>query len=371
MNPPESTGRLRRRGNRLPTIVAGIGLLIIGGSACSRTYLARTAQPGKLVARNKLVTWRSPVEEVFRVLSTDAASAKFEVENVGGAPVHVVAVETTCGCVSSSVKPEIIPPGTIAAVEVRATPLQVGEKTVSITLRTDSPATPKVELQLHIVGSRCPPFFATAGGELSFLDGFSLAETRELLAYNVEMVNAKPTPPLVKVDLPFLEIGPAKLLEESRSPGPGSCNRKYGYELKMTAAPPTDRYAGEVTVTDPWDSRHVERIRFHGENRPPIRTVPSRITLRIPNRDGQGAEAKLLVMAKESVTDLLVEVEGGGKPPLNVERVSSSLGEKLTTYSIALRPGAAREGDYNLLVGRSSSPDRLTVPVAVRFEEAR
>jgi len=36
------------------------------------------------------------------------------------------------------------------------------------------------------------------------------------------------------------------------------------------------------------------------------------------------------------------------------------------TFTVALKPGTIREGEYKVLVGRKSGLDRIPIPVAVR-----
>lgn len=150
------------------------------------------------------MTWTSPADKPYRKLGLDEASATFEVENVGGVPVHITDVETSCGCAMPEIEPRTIAAGGVGVVKVKATPLDTGEKTVSLTLNTDSPASPQVVLRLHIVGSRQPPYMTQAGGDLGYISDFSEPEVREIFAFTLESADADPTPPAATSDLPNL-----------------------------------------------------------------------------------------------------------------------------------------------------------------------
>jgi hypothetical protein len=212
-----------------------------------------------------MLTWRSPTEKPMRALSTDEARATFELENVGGTPVRILGVETSCGCATPEIGSKTIPPGKVGIVEVRATPLQIGERMAFITIQTDSPSSPNIVLRLHIVGSRRPPFMAQARGELNYIGDVPVGDLGKIYAYNMELAGSAPRPPLVKSDVSFVEIGPAKLLEEQPYDGPDVVSRKYVFDARVVRDPSVDKFAGTIVLIDPWDPEHVERTRFHGE----------------------------------------------------------------------------------------------------------
>ena len=189
---------------RLFLVFTGLGLLIVGGSRLTAGYFGRHAAPGKLVPRQEVMIWRSPVEKEFRLLKPDEADATFVVENVGDTSVRILEVETSCGCAKPKIEPTTIAPGKSGTVEVQATPLQIGEKMVSITLHTDSTLSPTIILSLRIIGSRLPPFMGQAKGELSFFGDDPATDLREVFVDTVELKGSSPTAPIVKNGLAFL-----------------------------------------------------------------------------------------------------------------------------------------------------------------------
>ena len=265
----------RREPSRwLPLVVGGLGLIMVIGSALAWSPRSGPPSPGRLVPKEETLTWRTPVESTDRTQGPGEAQARFHIDNVGGSPVRIIAVETSCGCATPTVRPGVIPPGKTGTVEVRAAPLQVGEKVATFTLKTDSKSTPEVVLRLHVIGSRRPPFFAQGGGDLSFGDGDSPAEGRKLYAFNVELKGTNPTPPLVTSELPFLKVGAAELIDERYAGEPGAVTRKYAYDAKLAPGHLTERFAGDLRVIDPWDPRHSEVVRVHCVAVPDLRAIP-------------------------------------------------------------------------------------------------
>lgn len=358
------------RKHRSPAILVGIGLLLIAGGMLAWFRGARSGVPGKLVTREDLLTWQGPSEALGRTQSLGEANAKFEVENVGGAPVRILGVETTCGCATPKIQPSIIAPGGTGTVEVQAVPLQIGEKTVSVTLKTDSPTTPELVLRLRIVGNRRPPFLGKAGGDLSYEGTFDSPQARDIIAYNVELDGSVPTPPGVETTLPILEIGPPILAEEKPYIDPGTVYRKYIYKAEIAANPPQGQFGGDVFIIDPWLPQHRERILVHGEVSPPLRAVPPRIILRVRRAGGSvEGNAKLMILSSTPAPDLVAELDGDEAVPLAIRLVEMAESDHKALISISPKPGVIREGEYKLLIGRrSSARERITVPVSLRFE---
>ena len=358
-----------RRPRHLLVMAAG-GLLIMGGLGVARLSLSPPMSPGKLVARQELMTWQSPVQKSFHPLGPNEAQGRFELENVGGSPVHILEVQTSCGCATPEVQPTTIAPGKTGTVVVRAVPLHIGERMVSITLNTDSPSSPKVVLQLRIVGSRRAPFMGRAYGELNYLVGSSMSEGRKIFADAIESSGSIPSPPIARTEMPFLEISNPTLESEAPHTLPGTIRRRYVYEVTLASKVPSGRFVGEVTVTDPWDTDHVERVRVHGEYLPPIRAVPSRSVIRVGagRRDGEPT-AKITILSTSSAPDLAAELERNQETPLIIDRLKMTKDGRLGIFTVSLKPGATRAGIYNVLVGRPSSSERIIVPVAVLVED--
>ncbi len=372
-----------RRGQRAAPwrdlIVGGVVLAVFGitlvVSSGLFTFRRAPAGPGKLVPRQSTLTWRGPEKPKSTrtgALSIDEASAKFEIENVGGWPVHIIAVQSSCGCAEPKVQPMTIEPGRLGIVEVRALPLQVGEKLAIVTLQTDSPSTPEVVLQLRLIGGRRPPFLLQAGGELTWTAGFSKTDTRTISATTVELQGSKRQPPIVKAPSSFLTVGPPAF-DESPYTKPGTVQRRYVYEVRFNSDPPPGVFSDEVLVIDPWDPQHVERSIVHAETLPPLRVVPSRTVLYLAKRpESREARADFLIFTANPSLDLEVGAEGGKESPLVISPVQWVERGRRAAFSIGVKPGRMREGVFSIIVRRSSSPtERVVVPVSLRAENVQ
>jgi hypothetical protein len=248
----------------------------------------------------------------------------------------------------------------------RATPLQFGERTAFITLHTDAPPSPEIVLKLHIVGSRRPPFMGQARGELNYIGDVPVGDLGKIYAYNMEHAGSTPSPPIVKCEALFVEVGPAKLLEENPYEGPDFVTRKYVFDARVARDPLVDQFAGTILVIDPWDAEHVERTRFHGEILPPLRAIPSRIILHLKNSHDQHAGATIVVKSKSPARKFVVSLEGSKETPLTIGEIITADGGRMASFRVALRAGQSEEGEYKIHIGTASGTDRVTVPVSVR-----
>lgn len=188
-----------RATRRLRTIFVGAGVLLL---AAGFVQFRRGFQPspGFLTCKNPLVVWVGP-EDAGAALTT--ASAQFQIKNPGGTSVRVMSVETSCGCAKPFVRPDVIPPGGQGSVAVDAVPLPSGERTAEITLSTDSPLTPTVELKLRMIGRRRPPFMVDARGDLTYVTDPSPTDIREIVVRTIEPEQWEKHP-ILKSELPFL-----------------------------------------------------------------------------------------------------------------------------------------------------------------------
>lgn len=352
----------------LPSIALGAGLLLIGlGLVAHRLFWPPA--PGRLVPKQELLSWQSPGEKPFRTLSVDEAQATFEVENVGGLPVRILEAQSSCGCASPVIQPTPIAPGEIRRIEIQAVPLQIGERMAGITLKTDSPISPEIVLKLRIIGNRRPPFMAQAAGDLAFNGDSSLDETREIIAYHVELAGSAPHPPIAKSSLSILKIAVPVVVEEQPHLTPEVVSRKYRFEVSLSSELPKGILTGDVMIVDPWDSDHVQPIRVHGEKSPPIRAVPSRVLIKSHRSDGEKSIANVLIFVNPPVSDLVAELDANETTPLVLSPLKINGDSTRGSFSISLKPGETREGVYNVRIGRSSTTERIVVPVAVRVED--
>lgn len=330
--------------------------------------------PGKIVAVEDLKVWRSPTTGPKKhIQGLGDAQASFEIKNTGGTPVEIVQVESSCGCATPIVRPRTLAPGQTDIVEVMAAPLSIGEKVASVTLTTNSPLTPKVVLQLRIVGSRRPPLMGQMGGELSFIGSVTSAMTRSIYVQTVELEGSAPEPPPLTSTLSELSIGSPRLVQEVADTGTHSVVRRYEYEASVMNAPAEELLAGDVIAVDPWDSTHEERIRVHLERRPSLRAIPKRVILNASNLGESEEGAKVVILTEEPSLDLLIECEEPLATPLIVRRLESSEDNRQHIFTISVNPDVRDgvSGEYQVFVSCPSDGQKLRVPVLIRSGDAR
>ena len=179
-------------------------------------------------------------------------------------------------------------------------------------------------------------------------------------------MGSRSTAPVVTSELPFIQIGAPVLDGEKPTGDPAYRGRRYVYEATLASDSPKSQFAGRVLVVDPWDAHHVEHIRVYGGSPPPIKAVPGRIILSLkPGTPADKNALKVLIMSSTPAPDIVVELRETGSP-LTLGEVQISDEKKLASFSVSLKPGTRVGGEYTILVGRRSSPDRITVPVVVR-----
>lgn len=363
---PERRRRATGRVSARILILLGVGFL--AGPCLARFFFARAHEdkPGRLVALDSALTWRSPSEGQQLTLANSTARARFQVKNVGDRPVEIVATESSCGCAVPSVVPRTIAPGAIGTVDVTAAPLAVGERTVTFALRTDSVVTPTVGLRLHVVGSREPPFVSAASGDVTFDDETVFGEAREFFVNTVEWKSAKPSPPAASGGFPGLTVGPGRLYSEKPSFSPNAISRIYLYEARLEKPYPSRRLTGEIKIDDPWHPTQVFAILARAELRPTLRVVPSTVT--IHRTTGVDRPSTTVLVTSQSGIHNLV-FRSGADCPIEVATPSPvGSSNQMAMARLSLKPGARVAGRYDFEVGDPNLSQWVGFSVLVREE---
>lgn len=350
-------------------ILIGSGVALIAASVLvpMAGSLGRKHSPGALKATRASLHWVCPAPSESR--SPEQPDATFEVVNVGGAPVRILSVTTSCGCASARAEPLLVPPGGRSAVAVKMEPIDVGQKGAAIVVGTDSPQTPEVRLQLIEEGWRRPPYVLEFRAELFYQQGFSREEVREAAVKVVTSQEAPDKTPLVTSDLPFLECGAPKVSEEPYLGDPRKAVRTYVFPVRFSADPPSSGFSGMVSVADPWVPDQVLRRNVIGEANRPIRAVPSRLILDVSSHSGTIRPARLLARWSQGPLALRVEPERKDSP-LVVKSIGAEE-DGFSVFDVSWKAGTAvTEGVFNLIVRpERAGKESLTVPVMVRRRE--
>ena len=325
---------------------------------------------GKLLARNPEKNWQPSVEgkDGSYIPPDPARFVPFEVENVGRTPVRVKTIETTCGCTSAQIEPSVINPGVTAVVKAYPASIPSGEMMVAITLHTDSPLTPSVQLRLRSRGMMRPPYLLDARGDLTFKGRTLTSESRDFEIYVVEPEGSSPRLPEIRTDLSFLALSPPVLVHEGVYSGSNASVRRYRSAVRFVREPPVPYVSGSVGILDPWHSEHVKELPVTAEVLPGLRAAPSRILLVAKSSSDWTASATLFVFSDEPEPDLRFDVPKGS--PLLVRRETADPEATRAVFSISLKPDLPiREGEHRLSVRpSSSSAEQITIPVSIRLE---
>ena len=93
--------------------------------------------------------------------------------------------------------------------------------------------------------------------------------------------------------------------------------------------------------------------------------------LRARKDRSDGGSANLLIVSKAPAPDLVVETEPKDDTPLRITPATPDPNHRSALFQVAVRPDRRVAGDFNILVHRASSTDRLVVPVSVRLDEGK
>lgn len=330
------------------------GLIVLGSSATLLRDRSPVVGLGSLVALNPTVTWRSPDLPTSSQNVTNRAS--FRVRNQGGSPVRILSTRSSCGCAQPEVQFAQLAPGAEGEVTVDPKPIEVGRRSVPITLETDSPSTPEIRLMLQLIGSRKAPYLQGAKGELVFRNA-RVGDAATLTALTVSADGSPTTPaPVVHSDLPFLEIKLASVRADQIVDYPLLRLNRYEYRVAVVAVPPEDTFSGAVIVVDPWDSVRSETIHVLGMSELPLRAIPAALDL-------NGArEQRLTVITPVGSGEPRVTPQGEAGGALTVERLSRT--DRVATFAVRRLDADAGRTAADLLITSDREPGvRLVVPV--------
>lgn len=112
--------------------------------------------------------------------------------------------------------------------------------------------------------------------------------------------------------------------------------------MKLASNIPEGPFTGEVTVIDPWDDQHLQKIAVRGEPVPLIKVAPTRIMLNANRSDNREVSADYLVLTKDSSSEISVEPPGLESPLLI--RPESGRGGAGREYGPILGPPQTRAG---------------------------
>jgi len=250
-------------------------------------------------------------------------------------------------------------------VSVIGRPLDSGERTVAITVHTDSPLSSEITLHFKMITDRLPPFITAVAGDFAYPEGYSADDVRELAVTAIES-GPQPRIPIVQTDLPFLSVSQPTFRE-----GPfdesSLKQRTYTYRISFNAKPAEGSFTGRIWAIDPGTgARSQEVLAFHRAQRLLV-AVPSTVTLNA----GTGAEpgrAELVILTKHTMPQLVVEPASGASRAIEISEITPSGGARLRRFLIRAKPAGVNGAEpLSVLVKESANArDWLLVPVKLR-----
>ncbi|MEO6807665.1 MAG: DUF1573 domain-containing protein [Isosphaeraceae bacterium] len=324
------------------------------------------ASPGRLKVSEAALTWQSPASD--GASRSVAENLRYELRNDGGRPVRILSVESGCGCTKQHLSAEIIKPRESAFLTVQPTPLLFGERRVPITLHTDSPSSPVVNLSLRILGGQDPPFLLSVDGDLRFRD-CEAGDELEVVVQTVERSSEADREPVLRSDLPFLRFDRKGTRIKPSGHSADILVRTSIYSVQIASTPPGDSFHGEVVVIDPWLPEHVNKLRVRGETSPPIRAVPARLVVRLTGEKKDGLPGTFAVLVKTpNEADSVRAEPTGDDNPLLVEAVDADDTDgKFVRFRLRWKPGQSpRPGLSHIAISSSSGERGVRLPVLVQ-----
>lgn len=205
--------------------------------------------------------------------------------NTGSGPLHVVDVETHCGCtVPKELERDLLPPGESIVLAVSVKPPAYGKQETSLTIVTDSSQTARINVPVMLRGPKLqPPFVESAPPEVR-LAGRRAGEAieQEVLIRTIE----SPGPQWVSglggsqgfFDAHLVDVAHEEPLADE------AVRRVYRFAVRSrTPVTPhavvTDRLT--IETNPPTSMRRVPAIPVTAEFTPAVRAVPHEVRLRI------------------------------------------------------------------------------------------
>ncbi len=354
------------------TRLAFAGLVLVLGISLPLLWMTRPWSPtialGSLQAKQTTLHWQSP--DPADIPPSSSSTPTFELVNIGGLPVQIQSIRTSCGCATARAEPELVPPGGRSLIRVSMESLEVGARAATITLGTDSPVSPQINLTLVVEGYRRPPYLFQINADLYYQEGYSADETRKVVVDAITLKGVPPDPPVLSYDTAVLQVAPPTVAERPYIANPEMLVQSYTFPVRFAKPPPQGGLSGEVSVADPWVAGRALRTKLFVEQNRPIRVVPSVLTLYVTEGATIATPVRFLARAKSDGV-FLKSVGQGDDSPLVVEPEEKSNNDRFSRFRVSWKPSRqVKEGVYNIVVttepGGSGS---LIVPVQVRIRE--
>jgi hypothetical protein len=258
--------------------------------------------PGRIVADEATQDVRVNAE------NGGMARAEFVLRNPGGQPIHILNVESGCGCARPTVTNSLVPPGGTTTVQVAATPPAIGDRVVLFQVRTDSKTTPTVPLRLSVTVEARAPRLLTVAGDVVLRGSNGDVAPVPFTVLTIEKDDDDSTsPPSVTSDIPSIQITHDRTAVSPR-PSEGLFTKYYHYTAQTTGETEQNTAVGAIVIHDPWNQDRSLTIPVRVEHNDPVQVFPRRVNL--VSRNGISTPVgEFLVRAVEPFDELEFEEE--------------------------------------------------------------
>jgi hypothetical protein len=285
--------------------------------------------------------------------------AVFRIRNLGGRPLTLGAIQSSCGCASVDLDRRVIAPGQEAIARVVGSPPAAGERIVEAHIETNSKSAPRLCLRLTVaLAPGTVPYVSFAPASVRLND--ATIHTSE--TFTVEALEWQSEPPwLERLDGGLPGLATAMSLESEHALEAGVVMRRYRCQVHFIQKPPVGPFRGEFSMVSRTGKEPVRKIDVSGEGRPPIRVTPAALYGSFQRDDR--LEFRVLLQS-DRPGHLAADATVEGADLLQVERIATeSEGQAVFRVKVTKPIDQPIDGS---IVFRTNHPEAETIRVPVR-----
>jgi Protein of unknown function (DUF1573) len=198
-------------------------------------------------------TPEGPVLEVDRLKhefpreQSGSLQTEFILQNTGNQVLEIRDIKTSCGCAVATAPKSQLQPGATTRMKVQVNRPPAGEKTVTVTIMTNSDDTPEIPIEITSWAISDESRVVKVSPSRILFPERSTTGSRARVTY---MTFERQHTYLIKAitcDLPFIEIQSAGT-EERRSSVPEYVRRDYQFDIIIREHDPCGHHFGQITI---------------------------------------------------------------------------------------------------------------------------
>lgn len=298
--------------------------------------------PGEILAETRVFEDIPPEQAGQPSYDTNAI---FTFKNEGGTPVKILGLGKSCGCAEPNVTPTTLGPGEQGTLRVKALRPSMGDRTVQITMETDSPITPILTFEVRSGSLQQPPFIQNVSGSLVFRDE---EQARSGLPFEVIAVQREEDDRVIepKCNIPGARIDAIETINKQHWRSTDIVLRNYKFRLRFERNIPFTECIGEVGIPELWDGGLTQTLLVRCIPEPDLRVAPSQILIR------WGKSARVFVRCRDPEWNIrtFVDPPGGVLTVESIEENGEDISNGYRTFRISGTPMCPKFGNYTFKV---------------------